>query len=476
MIKKLVILKTSLWLILAIFVVWLLGRAIVPSGRISFIHSLENENYFIKPLTPKERVREPQAGEQKITGNPVYFALRTPRIFDRANVTISFKNSEKLPLIELGVLADNKVWRYQMEPLENIALDQLILIWPAVREGDTILLQRTKKFSSIKEFLTAQPSMKELAIYNYDLPRAHKLNDYQASRGTTTIDIPIRGAYQFYTYLDNEALDYTITVHDLNQNKTADPVSLKLYQDRTIIAQSDLPDDGTASDNGISSAERSLKLRVPDLATGIYKIELIANEDIITRSIETKQNKIAFINRLWLAEGAKIPLSLYTDSLKIIGQTINPGSLQEIRVGNNVLSLTETYRQFATDNQADLIGIGIKKSDVIISGDGLFSFSKNQYFNPDWQKFSKRLNLDARGINYVLAKYDPPQYSGEWQSASGVFDLKKAYREFSKYNFMISIPDLSAEDQLMDSLVIGEIRVDLSGTSLWQKLKKLWQK
>lgn len=467
--------RIILWLISAIFVFWLLWQAVVPSGQISYTYDFKQANYFIKPLTPKERVREPLAGEQKITGNPVYFALRTPRTFDRAKVTVSFKNPDNLPLLELGVLADNKVWRYQMAPLENLALDRLMEKWTTIRDSETILLQRNKKFSSIDDFLSHQPPAGEIALYNYQLPLEFRLDVYRPGEVTTTIAVPIRGAYQFYTYLDNEALDYTFTVVDLNQNETADPVTLKLYRDQVELAKSDLPDDGLAGDVGVSSAARSLTLMVPDLAAGVYKIELTANDDIITRRIETKQKKLSFINRLWLADGAKTPLSLYTDSLKIIGQTINPGSLQKIQVGRDDLSLTETYRQFAIDNQAGLTEVGIKKSDLIISGDGLFSFSKNQFFNPDRQKFSNRLDLDKRKVNYVLVKYQPPSNAGGWQVASAEFDLKNAYREFYKYNFIISIPDLSAEDQMMDSLVIKEIRVDLTGTSLWQKLKKYWQ-
>ena len=472
MVKNIFIFRIFIWLTLAVFIAWLLNQAVVPTGKISFIHNFESENYFIKPLTPKDRVREPQAGEQKITGNPVYFALRTPRTFDRAKVTISFKNPNNLPLIELGVLADNKVWRYRMEPLENLALDRLIEKWPAIREGDTILLQRNKKFFSLKDFLGKQPPADEIAFYNYQSPLAFKLNDYRPSQATTTIEIPIRGAYQFYTYLDNETLDYTFTARDLNQNKDADPVVLKLFRGQTMLAQSTLPDDGTANDGGVTSAARSLRMLKPKLDAGAYKIELISNDDIITEKIETKQNKLAFINRLWLADGAKTPLKLFTDSSKISAQTINPASLQDIKVGENNLSIKETYRQFAVENQAGLIEATVKKSDVIMSGDGLFSFSKIQFFNPDRQKFNSRLDLDKRGINYVLAKYQPPKSTGEWQTASAEFDLKNAYREFYKYNFIISVPDLSAEDRVNDSLIINEIRVDLTGTSLWQKLKK----
>jgi hypothetical protein len=465
--------RIILWLILAIFVLWLFWQAVVPTGHISYTYDFRQENYFIKPLTPKDRVREPQAGEQKITGNPIYFALRTPRTFDSAKVTVSFKNSDKLPLIEAGVLSDNKVWRYRTEPLENLALDRLIERWPAVREGGMVLLQRTRKFSSIDDFLAQRPPASEITFYNYEAPLDFKLNGYQASDATTTIDTPIRGTFQLYTYINDEALAFVLTVRDLNQNKTADPAVLKLYQGQTIVAKSDLADDGVAYDSGAASAPRPISISASGLARGVYKLELTANDDLVTEKIETRQNKLAFINRLWLSDAAEAPPKLYTDSLKIIGQTINPGSLQKIKVGGNVLSLDETYRQFVIENQAGLVGVAPEKSDVIISGDSLFSFSKNQFFNPEPQKFSSRLDLDKRGVNYVLAGYRQPVETGGRKTASAKFDLKNAYREFYKYNFIISIPDLSAEDRIMDSLAIYEIRVDLIGTSLWQKLKKI---
>lgn len=461
---------------LAFFIAWLLYQAVVPFGQISFIHNFDQENYFIKPLTPKDRVRDPQGGGQKITGNPVYFALRTPRTFDRAKVTISFKNMEKLPLIELGVLADNKVWRYRTEPLDNLALDSLMTIWPMVNDGETILLQRNNKYTSVNDFMNNLPPQTEIALYNYQLPSNFKPSDYKSGATSTVIDLPLRGTYQFYTYVDNETLDYDFTFYDLNQNKTADPVALKLFSGQNLVAQKDLPDDGVAVDNGLRSEARTVKLVQPDLAAGVYKIELTANDDIITDRIETTQSKLAFINRIWLAEETKTSARLFTDSLKISAQTINPASLQEIKAGNNILNLTGTYRQFVVENQEGMIELEIKKSDLIISGDGIFAFTREQFFNPEQQKFSNRLDLDKRGINYVIAEYQMPIKSGEWQTASAEFDLKSAYREFFKFNFMISIPDLSAEDQIMDSLIIKEIRVDLSGTTLWQKIKKYWQK
>ena len=477
--------KIILWLILAIFVFWLFWQAVVPTGGISYRYDFRQENYFIKKLTPKDRVREPQAGppaspgeawrasEQKIVGNPVYFSLRTPRTFDRAKVTVSFKNPDKLPLIEIGALAADKVWRYRLEPLENLALDRLIERWPVVREGDVILLQRNKKYSNLNDFLAQQPQREEIALYNYQLPDDFILNAYQAGIATTTINVSLRGTYQFYTYIGAENLYYEFSLSDLNQNKDSDAAILKLYHGQTLVAERQLADDGIAADTGVHTAPRSLTLNKTGLAPGVYKIELLANDDILTEKIKTRQTKLALINRVWFVDGAEKPLKLFTDSLKISVQTLNPASLQDIKVGDGKLSLADTYRQFAVENQAGLIDLKLNKGDVIISGDGLFSFSREQFFNPERKKFSSRLDLDKNGINYILARYHTPAANGNRQTASAEFDLKNAYREFFKYNFMISIPDLNAEDRVKDSLIIDDIRVDLTGTNLWQKIKKI---
>ena len=107
------------WLILAGIVSWLLYMAIVPSGQITYVSDFSSSNYFIKKLSPAERVEIPVNGVQNIIGDPVYFSLRTPRRFDSAILTIKYKNETGLPIIETGVLVDKKIWRYDLEPKEN---------------------------------------------------------------------------------------------------------------------------------------------------------------------------------------------------------------------------------------------------------------------------------------------------------------------------------------------------------------------
>ncbi|MCG2700957.1 hypothetical protein L6267_02200, partial [Candidatus Parcubacteria bacterium] len=202
------------WGILFGFVCWLLYMAIAPSGKISYVRrdfgiSPPNYNYFISKLTPEDRVELVQGTKlpigslvpQKITGDPVYFSLRTLRKFDKAKLTLKYKNENALPIIEAGILADSVVWRYDLQPVENKIIDQLSLAWDVIMEGEAILLQREKKYNSIDEFLNNMPDNKEIALYNYNLAQKYLLPDYEKSNENLILDCALRGAYQFYVYI-----------------------------------------------------------------------------------------------------------------------------------------------------------------------------------------------------------------------------------------------------------------------------------
>ncbi len=53
------------------------------------------------------------------------------------------------------------------------------------------------------------------------------------------------------------------------------------------------------------------------------------------------------------------------------------------------------------------------------------------------------------------------------------FDLRGAYREDGKYTFLISAPGLNPNDALDDYLEIEEIKVELKGKTLIEKIREV---
>jgi hypothetical protein len=464
-------------LILAFIIIWLFYQAIVPGGQIFYNFNFKKPSEFILPLTPKERVEEPQNGSQKIVGDPAYFSLRTPRTFDTAKLTIKYKNNSNQPLIEAGVLTDKTVWNYNLQPIENKTIDNLAKTWNVMREGDLLLLQREKKFNSLADFQNNIPPREEIALYNYDLK-----NDFVLTKDEKPVSanpkynfVSLRGQFQYYTYLKKEEdLKFDFDFVDLNKNKDSDPIDINLYYQNKLVDTYHLDDDGDRTEAGRKSGIRNLLVRrspaeqdeggelgTPNLPAGVYKIELKCNDDIITKNIKTN-NKTAFINRLWFYGGENI--KIFTDSHFINAQTINPGSLQKIKTNDGDLDLSETYKQFGLKLKDKQSEINIAKGDVILSGDGVFAFSVDNLFNPSIRKIDANFDADQEGVNYILARYQSPREENGWKIAEAEFNLKGIYREFYKYSFMLSVPGLKE-----GNVEIGEIKVDLKGRSLFEK-------
>ncbi|MDO8668028.1 MAG: hypothetical protein Q7K35_02930 [bacterium] len=464
--KTIIIIRIILWLILAATIGYFAYLKIVPSGKISFSHDFNKPSFFIGKLSPAERVEISQAGAE-VKGDPIYFSLRPPRRFEQASVTIKFKNTTDFPILEIGLLNDKISWSYDLKPLQNKIIDRLALAWPVVYgKNGARLIERERKYDTVEDFLSNLPASDEIALYNYSLKNNFLLNKYEAQKGKQSINYSFRGSYQFYTYLKNEDLDYVFNFTDLNINRDNDPVDIKVYSPDGLIRAEHIADDLAAS------SERQARIKISDLKEGIYRLSFIANDDIVTKNIESAQSQFSLINKVWLYDNNKKPLVLYTNSHMINAQTINPASLGKIKVGENILDLNETYKQLSSKVANQPAKIELAKDDIIISGDGVFSFAEAGLLDPRFKSIDKNLDINQEKINYILTNYKEPLKTEEWQIATAEFDLTKAYREDGKYQFLISIPGLKAEASSSGAIIIKEIKIDLSGTSLKQKFNK----
>lgn len=463
-------LRVFLWAILTGIIGWILYMGIVPFGKISYIYDLKKPSYFIKKITPEDRVEIASQRSQKITGDPVYFSLWTPRRFNTATITLKYKNKSTWPIVETGVLVDKKLWRYDLRPIENVIIDKLMLEWSAVREGDVVLLQKSNTYKTIEDFLNSNINAEEIALYNYELKNNFVLSDYKPDKKDKVINSGLRGHWQILTYIKDEDLDFKFNLINLNKNKDQDDLDFNIYYDGELIDSYHVDDAGGSGDHGEMHNIGEKEIKLSNLPEGVYKIELKANDDVVTEKIITKQSKFVFENKIWLFGGSD-KISLFTDSSSIGAQTSNPGSLQKIKVNKNILGVDKTYKQFSLKLDGQLDNVSLEKSDVILSGDGMFSFDKNNFFNPNFKKINKDFEINS-DIKYILAKYSQSNEIDGWRQAQATFDISNAYREFYKYSFLVSVPGLRADDEIDDYMEIDEIRVDLEGTSLFQKIKK----
>ena len=474
MAKNILKIRIILWLILAAAVGWLAYLKIVPSGKISYVYDFSRSSYFIRKISPAERLELGQ-GQALVKGDPIYFFLRPPRRFAEARLTVKFKNTTNFPIMEIGLLNNKDAWSFDLKPLQNKIIDQLSLAWPVVYgQNGARLIEREKKYDTVEQFLANLPDIRqmadEIAVYNYSLKTKFLLDNYQPSNEKIINDYKFRGSYQFYTYIKQEELDYVFNFIDLNVNQDSDPVEIKVYSPDGLIYSAKAIDEKTAGD------ERQAAVRILDLPEAVYRFSLIADNDIITKNIVSRQSQFVLINKVWLAEGNKKNPVLFTNSRLINAQTINPSSLGKIKVGQDFIDLSQTYKQFSLPVSSRPAIIELDKDDVIISGDGVFSFQENGLLDPRLKNVDGNLDIQKEKINYVLTNYQTPENFAGWQTAEADFDLTKAYQENGEYRFLISIPGLKAEESTEGAVIIKEIKAELSGTTLRQKLNKFYNR
>lgn len=456
----------------------------VPTGHIFYTHDLERDHSFISDITPAERV-EIEDGQARIMGDPAYFTLRVPRPFRIATVILRYKfPSEKLDIMELGILADSLNWRYRTKPVENKMIDHLSLVWNRIEEDGSLLLQRENKYDSLEEFMNTPPSGEEIALYNYDWDKKYSLPGYEPDQENSSIRAPLRGSYQFYTYIKEEPLNVEFKFWDINENEEKDDFTINLYYEDKLISSKDVQGDGIEEDTGEINILGQAGFDIQDLAEGVYRIEVAANDDIITERIDSQQSKISFRGNLKLAktdilkgdfEGV-YPLKLYTDGLEVHAKTIHPSSRQSLSINEDrqVLNIEETYKKFSQEIEPGAgkkSNIGIEKSGLILNSDGVFSFTADSLFNPGFKKLRSARSL-TDNINYILADYQSGEKDNGWQVKEIKFDLGSAYSEDNKYKFLVSVPGLENDDDIDDGVVIEEIKVELEGETVPEVLMR----
>lgn len=473
----------SLTLIVLITAVFLYLK-VIPFGQVTY-----NRDYsswfrsgkgFIRGFTPAERIDSASDRFPRLLGDPVYFSVFTPRTFDRAKVTITYRDnlSSSTPIIEAGLLVDKLVWRYDLKPLQNKILDRLMFDWSRSEEDGAMFLQKEKAYVSLTDFKEdlAAGRLKNcpggpttcVASYNYPLDFNFHLADYQKSQ-PVTIDKPLRGPHQFYLYLGREPLRLDFGFVILNQDKGADPVTVNLYSQDKLLASKFLVDDGPIDTSG-QQEKKGLTLGPLSLSPGVYKVEVKVSEDTVIKQISSSVDRLSFIGKIWPVSTAA-PLSLYTDADYLQAKALSPASLGVINFAGQDFSLARAYEQFIFRTTSGLATkkINLAKDDIILENSGVFAWEPTSLFNPSLKRVDRFFPTDD--IAYIVAGYEPPRSREDgFQEATAEFTLKGAYREKGLYSFMISIPGLRADDGEAGYVEIKEIKIELNGRTLWQKI------
>lgn len=444
----------------------LIEKDLILNGELTVESDLTEKLPMISVLFPEHRV-EKEDKHYVIQNEPIYFTVRSPIKFSQAEVEVEFQNGSQ-EIIGLGVAIEGETWNFENHTLYNETLNNID--WNNMSDGINTLYQKNKNFDDIDEFLEISNSIEGVGAYDFDLGENFTIPDYKASPEKMIVKNCLRGKHEFYTYIKDEALDFTFKIQDINRTDGEDPLIIFVYNPRgKKIYSKIISDDGLISKIDPASDPRYISIYIPDLEEGVYKFELSANDDIFIREISTKQQKLVFIDRLYLCDSKEysdgfVDLSLeaseiYTNGRLISFYTAHDAGLQTIILDDSGINIYKKHEWIKAYSNPKLSRIYIPKNDLKISCRGIFALEKEHYFNPEIINLKDYSDIEE--VNYIIARYqEPKELNNGWLKNKIIFNLDKAKIEEGNLKFMFSSPDLDSED---NNFKINSLKVKLTG-------------
>lgn len=459
--------RLAIYLLLLSLIVILAWLYVVPGGKASYSLDFKEKPFnlffgrgFFHKLTPTERWSDGGL----VVGDPAYFHLRTSRRFSSAKVSVKYRFSPALDPardylnVAGGVLLDQANWRYSLIPIFNSKLNGLADQWDLKPSGSLLLFQSDPKFSSPEDFVKSGDFSSAL-FYNYDPDRDYLLDSYQADDRTIELS-DLRGSYSFYTYLKEEDLkvDFSLLNDQVDEVQAVD--LLVYYRSQLIFSQN----------VSVASQALALNLSLSDLPEGVYRVEIKADDDLRTLKLKSFNSKLVFINRLWL-DLPEAKLEVWSDKSNFKIKSWSAQNLGLVSINGQDFTLDKIYRQFDLKGEDQgLNKLTAEFGGLLIENNGLLAPTAESFFDPRPQSLSS--DSDWKGIDTVVANYRPAVFDGQYYRSEFDLDLSSAVYTSDGYRFIISAPFLSEPDSAR-YLEIEEIKIELQGATLMEKIKKM---
>ena len=424
------------------------GKEFAPSGTLTLRTEVGQPSPFFSRFLPDTRTEELYRDANgssfvPIVGDPTYLTLMPPSDFDEVELELTYRN-QGLPVVELGVLTNPETEAYLLQPLQHQILDELD--WPRVRQGDVVLYDRHGRYDTLADFLVDPPPREEISAYHYQFDRPFSIPHYTPNSELRTLDLTLRGEHEFLTYIEHERLNFTFEYMDMNRTIGVDPVSVLVFnQTDDLVAGKTNEDDGDVSSGGRGSEMQSISLdaKLPD---GVYKVILKVNRDIFFRRITTTQQKLTFLNQLFLGDevgyqSAPRSVMFVTEAKSLSFETQHAEGVQTVNVAQASVVIEEPFvaKRHRVRAQGLISGV-VPKGDVLMRGAGHYAFSREMYFNPDPTRLEWDTDLDALGIRYVIARYTSPEITDDLVRAHATFDVTSIPKMRDAWKFVLSLP------------------------------------
>jgi hypothetical protein len=462
------------WLLALAGIVWLVILRFPPSGTVSFDVPFDGRSAWIDPFLPAERVTSPGAQEggwrgQRIMGDPVYGSLRVPGAYDGVDVAIEFRPSRQ-PLLELGIQRTADPMSYDFTPIWFEPLDDPT--WSPATSGDRsgYVWRGTPA-----DHLSAPPSERLLA---WHASATMALLDDGAVSVEKTTTVSLRGAHDFWAVPTGGMLAFAFEFQDANRSRGGDAIVIRVSRDGEDVRSDAVGAGGSRDEKMGRIFTKSVKIE--NAESGVYRIQVIMDDDLFIRSIKTPCVHWVVGPRLVFGDlvgysTSTPPGIAWSDSRHLVLETFHQEGLQRVTFGSDGATLTKTHEQIRldrTDVGSAPQTLVAPKGDVRIVGDGWFAFSRAAFFSPEPRHVTAETDLAREGIRAILTPYARPEtLGGGWYRAVIRFPLDPS---LDRVRLALSAPGIVSRSGAVDirRVTLTYARPQLSRDEWWRVVRQ----
>lgn len=391
---------------------WLTAR-IPLDGVFARTFLLDGTSPWMNTFLPGQRTTIPgrQAEGwigQQIINEPVYASARVPGAYDTVQVGFELR-PVKQPFLELG-LANRGGDDFVMRPIWSEALQTG---WRQVTVASTTGYVRTEMPD---ETLIKAPAAAQM-IWRADGPSQVFMDTRSEAR---TYDVSLRGGHDYYFIPVNGVIDLKLSLQDVNRNGGANTIAFRLTKGDEVLWTDAIGVSGSRETRPTKVYDKTI--HITNLLPGVYRLSVIADDEIFTRQITTTALHWVLGPRLYFGDvngfaTSTTPGRAWTNSQHLKIDTVHREGLQSVSLGNAQVVLKETHTSYslsrdpherATDQRIDA-----PKADVRILGDGFFAFDRDRLFYPVPRRLTDDTDPIAEGVQAIYTSYVPPKDLGD---------------------------------------------------------------
>jgi hypothetical protein len=291
-------------------------------------------------------------------------------------------------------------------------------------------------------------------------------------------EVSLRGQHDLWIVPAGGKIDLELKIQDVNRNRSGGLLAIEISQGGQVIKHDAIGTSGSL-DQGYGN-RIPVSIKQNNLNPGVYRIRLLADDDIFIREISTTNPRFVIGPRLHIGDVVGFraepqPFVGYTTARHIVAETFHKEGLQEITFGPVSGRILQTHTAVRIDRADDIdtpVQVMAPVGDVRIISDGFFALDEATFFEPEPRRLKPETHGLAEGLEAVLTNYQKvKRLEGDWISAKTEFSIPESA---DMIRLVLSAPGIGSRAGAIDirSIKLAYRREPMNWQTWWQVLYK----